>query len=261
MLAVRYQSAMVWTAIVWGMSPAEAGDGYGSDLAEPLRYALEEAAPAPERERKVQHAAGIRARTLRLPAVLVDQRYSDAIDADWPWSEPRPELSGSGVGLEFLIRGKRVNGIFYAEYVDSAMQAGYWDRRDTADPLDGTYLAPGRAFGVLAVGATAAYEVHLVRTSTTAGAFGLSLLFGGGLGAGVFVGRLDAWGPDESGNPGYARFLLGQRPDSGFAIPPVIPILDVTAAVRFNVGDRVLATIDGGLHNAPYAGATLSVLY
>lgn len=251
----------IWAMIALGAGAVLAGDGYRGDVAEPLHYGLDHAVPVPQRERTVQLGVGLRARTLRVPAVVLDQRYTDIIDPEWSWSEPRPDVVGTAIGLEYLVRGRHANGTFYAEYLDSGLAAGYWDRRDTSDPFDGTFLDPGRAFGLIAVGAMGAYEAHLLRSSRTAGALGVSLLVGGGLGIGAVVGRIDAWGPDGLGNPGYDRYLSGQRPDPGLPLPPIVPMVDVQAGLRLTLGERLRVDIEGGLHTAPFVGGSLGVLY
>ncbi|MBT3222920.1 MAG: hypothetical protein HN348_27905, partial [Proteobacteria bacterium] len=153
--------------------------------------------------------------------------------------------------------------IFYLDYLDSNMDEGYWDDRDEepADHLDGDYLKPTENLGIVAFGANYGYEVHIVRTDITNGYFGLSFLVGGGLGLGVMVGGIDRWGPDANGNPSYKLYLEGEPAEGDKGIPPVYPMVDINAGLRFNFGDRAVFRLEGGLHTLVYWGGTLGIMF
>ncbi len=244
----------------WGAPPLE--DGYGGDPTDPLDYALEGIAPTPTHDRTFDMEVNFRVRSVSVPKSVLDVWYYDADDADWAYFEPRPHLAGTAIGLEYVVKNESANGIFYAEFVDSAMSNGYWDDiEEPANHLDGDYLSPSRGMGLVAFGANYAYEAHLVRIEDTEGQLGLSFLIGGGLGLGVLAGRLDRWGPDNNGNPAYKRFLDGVAPDSDKAVPRVYPMVDVNAGLRFNLGNRAVIRLEGGLHTLLYYGTSVGVMF
>ncbi|MEZ4241347.1 MAG: hypothetical protein R3F59_35365 [Myxococcota bacterium] len=248
-----------WAAPAWAGKLAD--DGYGDDPTHPLAYPFEAAAPTPRHDRGYDMTFGLRLRRVSVPKSLLDVWFFDDDDQDWAYIEPRPRIRGTALGLEYGLRGPTSNGQFYAEWVDAAVGDGYWDDvEQPAEHLDGEYLAPSAALGLVTLGANYAYEAHLVRTSETGGRFGASLLAGGGLGAGVLVGRLDRWGPDAQGNPSYKRYLDGVPADSDKRVPRVYPLVDVNVALRADLGSRVLWQVEGGLHTMLYYGTTLSVV-
>lgn len=237
-------------------------DGYGQDPTKPLAWSLESVAGTPTHDRSFDMEVGVRVRAVSVPRSVLDIWYFGKDDADWAYIEDRPRISGTAVGLEYVLRGASANGLFYAEFVDSGMTDGYWDDiEEPADHLDGEYLSPSRGLGLVAFGADYAYEAHLVKTADTEGRFGLSVLIGGGLGLGVLAGRLDRWGPDDQGNPAYKRFLDGLPPDSDKEVPRVFPMVDVNAGLRFNLGDRASIRLEGGLHTLLYYGTSVGVTF
>lgn len=242
--------------------PAYAQDTAQID-AEPGRaYPFARAAPIPSRIRTYAVEVGARWRALSVPPSMLDGWWFDANDPGWAYvDEPRPVVSGTAYGLEFGLRGNHANGVFWTEFVDSAMPAGYWDDvEDPADHLDGRWLSPSAGFGLVAAGGDALYEAHLVRPASTAGRVGLSVVVGGGLGLGVVVGHLDQWNADDFGNPAYKRFLDGRPPDESANVPPVLPIVDALVGVRLTLGERWTLRAEGGLHGAPSAGLSTTVL-
>lgn len=257
---------VAWIGVV-GMvaaAPAWAGleDGYGTDPTEPLQFAFEDIVPAPKHDRKYDMEVSIRVRSVTIPKSVLDIWYFDQEDDDWAYFEPRPRIAGTAMGLEFVVKGDSANGIFYAEYLDSAMNDGYWDDiEEPADHIDGDYLSPSKGLGIVAFGSDYAYEAHIIQVDDTDGRFGLSFLVGGGLGLGVLAGRLDRWGPDDQGNPAYKRYLDQLPPDSDKQIPRVYPMVDVNTGLRFNFGDRAVLRLEGGLHTLLYYGTSLGVMF
>lgn len=254
-------AAALWMANV----PAAAGtfdDGYGTDPTKPLGYAFEKAAPLPTHDRKFDMEVGIRVRQVSVPRSVLDIWYYDLDDPDWAYIDARPTISGTAMGLEYSVRGESANGIFYAEWIDSAMKDGYWDDvEEPPDHLDGDYLDPSRGLGMVAFGADYAYEAQLVRPDQTDGRVGLGFMIGGGLGLGVLAGRLDRWGPDDEGNPAYKRYLDGLPADSDKRVPRVFPMVDVNTGLRFRFGERVSWRLEGGLHTLLYYGTSLGVSF
>lgn len=237
-------------------------DGYGSGPTVPLNYPFEAIAPTPTHDRKFDLELGIRVRSVSVPRSMLDVWFFDADDDNWAYIESRPRIRGTALGLEFGVSGDTGNGLFYAEFLDSGMTDGYWDDiEEPANHLDGDYLAPSSAFGIVAFGANYAYEVHLLRVERTQGRLGVSFLVGGGLGLGILAGRLDRWGPDTQGNPSYKRYLDGLPPDSGKEVPRIYPMVDLNTGIRLNFGDRVALRLEGGVHTLLYYGTSLGVTF
>jgi hypothetical protein len=239
----------------------DTGDGYGNPRT-PLAYPFEAAAPTPAHDRSFDMTFGVRLRSVSVPATILDIWFFDEDDPNWAYIEPRPKIRGTAIGLEYGLRGKNGNGVFYAEFVDAAVDDGYWDDRELPeDHLNGDYLAPSPGLGLVAFGADYAYEAHMVRTSDTGGRIGASVLAGGGLGLGVLTGRIDRWRVDPQYNPSYKRYLDGLPPDSGSNVPRVYPMVDVNVGLRLDLGSRVLWQVEGGLHTLLYYGTSLAVAF
>jgi len=213
-------------------------------------------------ERAYQMEFNFRGRWVTVPRSILDVWYYDSDDDDWAYIERRPRIKGYALGVEFVVKGDSANGFFFAEFMDSEMETGYWDDvEEPPDHLDGDFLAPSAGLGLIAFGADYAYEAHLIRPSDTQGRFGLSYLIGGGLGMGIMTGKLDRWGPDDDGNPSYKLFLDGADPVDNKDLPRVYPIVDVNTGLRVNLGNRMVFRFEGGLHTLLYYGMTAGVMF
>lgn len=225
-------------------------------------YRFNGVAPKTRDHRNFGMEFGFRSRMVSVPKSLLDIWYFDIEDDNWAYIEGRPKIQGYALGVEWVLKSKTANGFFWAEFMDSEMNAGYWDDiEEPPDHLDGDFLYPSPGLGLVAFGADYAYEAHLVRLRETQNRFGLSFLVGGGLGLGIMTGKLDRWGPDDDGNPSYKRFLDGVPADENKDLPRVYPIVDVNAGLRFNFGDRVVFRAEGGLHTLVYYGASAGVTF
>ena len=142
------------------------------------------------------------------------------------------------------------------------IQEGYWDDvEEPGDHEDGDWIRPD-GFGIIAVGANYGYEVVAQPW--------LSFVFGGGLGVGVVLGELTQWNPGgstENSEPdclpsaaAYERVDLCED-DGAKRVPGVVPIVDISAAVRFNFGDQANLRIEGGLHDMIYGGVAMGVVF
>lgn len=219
-------------------------------------------------ERNFDMELGFRGRYLAVPRAILDIWFFDDDAPGWIHSEPRPGVKGYSGGLEFVVKSKRdpnanssQNGIFYVQWIANLTPEGYWDDREEP-PIhtDGDYLKPSANLGFVTLGANYAYELHMVKMAQTDGNFGMSMLFGGGLGVGILVGQLDFWRP-EGGRTAIERHGSGLDPDGTKSIPPALPMVDLNVGVRFNFGDRVVMRFEGGLQTLLYAGGSLGLMF
>ncbi len=225
-------------------------------------YRFDGVAPVARDHRNFGMEFGFRSRMVSIPKSIMDIWYYDIEDPNWAYIERRPRIKGYSLGMEFIVKADNANGIFYGEFLDSEMEAGYWDDvEEPADHLDGDFIAPSPGFGLVTLGADYAYEAHFIRTRDTQGRFGLSFLVGGGLGIAIMTGKADRWGPDLDGNPAYKRYLDGVPPDENKRLPRVYPMVDVNTGLRFNVADRLAFRLEGGLHSVVYYGLSAGVMF
>jgi hypothetical protein len=244
---------MFSTLLLLLLAPAPAHATEGVDAA-----ASEAPVVRERRERKYQMEIGLRLRRMTVPRGIMDLWYSDEDTPGWPLpGEERPFINGWAYGLEYVVKSNRTNGIFWFEWLDSAMPAGYWD--DVEDPpntVDGDYVRPTPNLGLVTFGADYAYEVPMVRLDQTKGAFGLGFVAGGGLGLGIIVGRLDKWQESETGVPSYVLVEQDADPNGEKEINRFYPMVDINVGLRFNFGDRFVVRVEGGLHTMLYYGAS-----
>ena len=220
---------------------------------------------APAKKRKFLMEVGFRGRYMDVPDSLLDLAYfRNDEGSEVP---QRPHVSAYSLGIEFVIKDEKSNGIFYVEYLNPLIEPGYWDDKDEPeDHLDGSYLELEK-LGLVMIGANYAYEIRATNW--------LSFLFGAGLGASIKIGELKEWQPgepDDSGNntewdcgvaptPSYVRHA--SCADDGYIeTPPAVPYLDVNLGPRFNIGDRATIRLEGGVHAfLPYGGGTVGIVF
>jgi hypothetical protein len=229
--------------------------------------AVEPAPTAAPKTRKFLMEVGFRGRYMDLPDVFMDIPYfKNDDDANVP---DRPHVSAYSLGIEFVVRDDKANGIFYVEYLNPLIEAGYWDDREGSgdeDHLDGSWIEPDK-FGLVLIGANYAYEIRANNW--------FSFLFGAGVGAGIKIGNLNEWrfgdpedvtvdcgGQDTTGQASYER-KNDCDPDGHLAgVPPAIPYLDINLGPRFNIADHASIRVEGGIHMfLPYGGATLGIVF
>jgi len=216
---------------------------------------------------------GFRGRYLTVPREILNGGVEAHDNDEYP---RRPELNAYSLGLEFVVKNKSANGIFYVEYLNSLMEPGYWDDRDrdAGENGDGSWIEPVN-FGLVTIGADYAYEIHATNW--------FSVLFGAGLGAGIVLGDIkerqagedpsDPEGNNNNADPScgpmpmaaYERHDLGCKADSNLVadgtVPPVVPMVDINIGVRFNISDRASIRLEGGLHDLFYGGGAVSVVF
>jgi hypothetical protein len=188
----------------------------------------------------------------------------------------RPDVSAYTLGLEFVIKEKSANGIFYVEFLKPLIEDGYWDDIDHGSEtnLDGSWIE-FEDFAFVTIGADYAYELHATNW--------LSFLFGAGLGVGIKLGEIHEWQAgedpaDPEGDNDNADPTCGPSPTPSYdrADPdnygceydaslygdvPVLPFLDVNVGVRFSINNRASIRLEGGVHNMLYGGAALGVVF
>lgn len=223
----------------------------------------------PDEGRNFDMELGFRGRYLNVPRSILDIWFFDKDAPGWIHGDnQRPGVKGYSGGLEFVVKSKvepdsnsGSNGIFYVQWLANLTPEGYWDdREEPPNHTDGDFLKPTSNMGMVLIGANYAYELHMVKTADTNGNFGMSMLVGGGLGAGILVGKLEYWRP-EGGTTAIDRHAAGLPKDGDKAIPPVLPIVDLSLGLRFNFGDRLVLRVEGGLQTMLYGGASLGLMF
>lgn len=240
-------------------------------LAFPLALAQDPAGlPAPASElagasnveytRKTPMEVNLRGRYMTIPDSVLDIWY---FNEDDPGANPfpRPHARGYAVGVEYVLKPQPTNWVFYGEYLGATMDEGYWD--DVEEPAqhdDGDYIRPD-GFGLIVTGVNYAHEINAAPW--------VSFLVGGGLGLGIVTGELTQWngGSSENHEPdclpqaaAYERVDVCED-DGPKRIPGVLPIVDLSAGVRFNLGDSANIRLEGGLHDMIYVGGAMGVMF
>lgn len=235
---------------------------------EPTMPAAPSAAAKVGKSRQYLMEVNARGRYLWLPNSVLDIWYFRHNEAGSTAPE-RPNVAAYSMGLEFVIKDKQANGIFYLEYINSLIGEGYWDDvENPADNLDGSYIRP-EFFGLVTIGADYGYELHATNW--------LSFMFGGGLGVAIKTGDLIEWEPGEdplngdsdntdpscgtAPTPAYERVDQGCPDDGPLRVPPVLPMIDINIGLRFNFSDRASLRLEGGLHDLPYAGGAIGITF
>jgi hypothetical protein len=221
-----------------------------------------DATSAPELRRTYAMQANLRARYLSVPSSVMDLWYFDADDTG---ANPlaRPKVRAYAIGAEWVIDKAPDNWILYGEWVGSAMAPGYWDDVESspADHSDGDWIEP-EGFGLVVLGANYAHGVR-VRPW-------LDFLIGGGLGLGFVTGELVVWAPGGNADDldptcmptaaAYERRL--SCGESGAArVPGLVPVLDLTASLRFRFGDQAALRVDAGFHDMFYIGTAVGPVF
>ncbi|MCK6520458.1 hypothetical protein L6R49_03355 [Myxococcota bacterium] len=234
---------------------AEADDALAGDALAQSTETAPTPAPSstqPVRARPYLMEVNVRGRYLGVPASLFDIWYYNDTD-DGGTHLPRPQARAWSVGLEYVVKNDTQNGVFYFDYVGNLMEGGYWDdREDPPDYFDGDYVVPDR-LSLLTLGADYYYELHATQW--------LSFMFGAGLGVAVVTGNLQKWDGDD-GVPSYE--IYAQRPDDPddvIAIPKVLPVVDINAAIKFDINHRANIRLEGGFHNLLYTGAAVGIIF
>ncbi len=184
------------------------------------------------------------------------------------WSEGQRNLSYGG---EFVWRrGADFELGVAVDYADLSMPQAFWlDSGESAQSADWTEVD----MQILSV-VFSAYWFWDVQPWFTP-------FLGGGIGPGFILGEIVRYQPDRNsacyGNLGGAQFAPpecfrpdGQpdedainfdSPDVEDRVPPVVPMVNLTAGTRFNLGDHFVFKLEAGLYTYLYAGAAIGAQF
>jgi hypothetical protein len=249
--------------LLLGLDPAPAGRVDLQEAPQPTVTAGS-ATPA-ERPRTALMEANLRFRYLSVPNGIMDIWFFDS-DDEGANDFKRPKVRMYAVGVEYVLKPRPSNWIFYYEFMGSLMEEGYWD--DVEEPPehdDGDWVNPER-LGVHVVGANYAHEIDVTPSDRDVW---LSMLFGAGLGVGIVQGELMQWHP--GGNEGINNQCLRQSPayerkdtcpsDGTKRIPGLLPVLDLSGSFRVNFADHANVRFDFGLHDLFYMGTAVGGVF
>lgn len=231
------------------------------------QVALPPVRPIEEPEPRLQYEVYVRGRYVSVPQGFMDLFFTGSRNDGWPLVADRPSLEGAAYGVEFdMINQKKGVGQFYIEFLQGFMEEGYWDDEDKPNTfIDGDWLRPSNLIGAVIVGVNGAYDAPIVRFDQTKDRFAMSFQFGGGLGIAAIVGDFEQWGQGVKNTPtgitsypAYERVADGDASDGKLDLgSPVWPVPDLNFAFRFNIMDRFVFRLEGGLHGGLYYGAAL----
>jgi hypothetical protein len=239
----------------------------GASMVHAQEDALEEPPGKPTRASLME--VNFRYRYMAVPDSVLDIWY---FDEDDPGANPykRPQGRAYTVGLEYVLKPKPVNWIFYFEYMGSLMEEGYWDDVEDGeiDHEDGEWIKP-EGFGGIILGANGGREVDV--TSPDKDVW-LSIMLGGGLGIVFLQGELQEWNPggDEANDPANCPELSTSPayvrkdvcdPDGVKRIPGVLPIIDMSASLKINFAERAHIRLEGGLHDMLFVGTAVGAVF
>lgn len=207
----------------------------------------------------------LRGRWMGMPDSILDIWFFDS-DVEGANQLERPNVRGASVGIEYVLKPRPSNWVFYYEYMGSLMGEGYWDDAESpADHNDGSWIEPSR-LGLHGVGVNYLHEVALTPEENQVW---LSMLFGGGLGGAFVVGDMKQWLP--GGNPDITNDCLRQSPafarkdacpaDPVVRLPRALPIVDISTGFRINFADRASVRLDAGFHNLFYVGTSVGGVF
>lgn len=219
------------------------------DAPEPAPPAVTEAAEAP------RHGANLRYRYLWLPKAVLNPWYYTSEESRLP----RPNASAHVVGAEFAIEPDPAIFSFWAEGWFVNLDEGYWDDVESPDDFsDGDWIRP-EGLGMVAFGANFGHEWAATPVENDVW---LGFAVGGGLGLGIPWGKVLRWQPGWATQPLTSCEPLlpsDQRhdecaPDEEAKLPAVLPVIDITLALKLHVLDRGVVRLETGVHDVPFVG-------
>ena len=220
--------------------------------------------------RRAEMEANFRGRYLTVPKAFMNPFFFDPETDESANDLAQPRIQAYVVGAEYVLKMTPLNWIFYYEYFGNKMDEGYWDdREEPPQHDDGDWVRPS-GLGMHVLGFNIANEVPLSDPNNDVW---VSFLVGGGLGAGLTVGELETWHPGtnesatanadcQSDAPAYRRReLCPDSPDDSKSIPPVLPIIDLSASFRVNFASRANLRLDFGIHDLLYVGGAVGGVF
>ena len=192
-----------------------------------------------------------RFRMVGLPGFFLDAFYDEHENH---WSDGQ---SNFAYGAEFSWRNQDLEVGFSVEYADLSMNDGFW--RSSGDPIEeGEWTQFDFQFLSFVI---ATYWYWDVKPW-------FSPYVGGGIGPGFFLGEVLKYSPtntsgcrsnreacfDENGDPRLETDFNAAEEEE---IPFVLPVLNVTGGMRFNIEKHFVIKLEVGLHNYLFAGLNL----
>ena len=220
--------------------------------------------------RVTEMEANFRGRYLTVPKAFMSPFFFDpeTDSSANPYDQPR--IQAYAIGAEYVLKMTPLNWIFYYEYFGNKTAEGYWDDREEPPQHDDGDWVQANGFGMHVLGFNIANEVPL---SDQGNDVWVSFLIGGGLGAGLVVGDLNTWHPGsneaatanagcQDDDPAYQRReYCPDDPDDTKAIPPVLPIIDLSASFRINFAQRASLRLEFGIHDMLYVGGAVGGVF
>lgn len=237
----------------------------GAQEPAPLPPAPVKSTTSAPRDRPMPMEVNFRGRYMAVPDPIIDIWFFDRDDEG---ANPfdRPNVRMYALGVEYVLKPRPANWIFYYEYIGSGIEEGYWD--DVEEPAqhdDGDWVRPDD-LGMHAVGFNYAHEVDATDPGRDVW---LSFLFGAGLGVGLVTGEMTTWHPGGNDSvrngcgledPSYLRKDYCTA-DNNKRIPRVLPIVDLTASARVNFAERANLRLDMGIHDMLYIGGAVGGVF
>jgi hypothetical protein len=237
----------------------------GAQEPAPLPSAPTKSTTSASRERTMPMEVNFRGRYMAVPDGILDIWFFDSDDEGAnPYDRPNARMYA--LGVEYVLKPRPANWIFYYEYIGSSIDEGYWD--DVEEPPqhdDGDWVKP-QDLGIHATGFNYAHEVDATDPGRDVW---LSFLFGAGLGVGFVTGEMETWHP--GGNEGVSSGCGLEDPsylrkdncpaDENKRIPRVLPIVDLTASARINFAERATLRLDMGIHDMLYVGGAVGGVF
>lgn len=199
---------------------------------------------------------GLRGRYMTMPASILNPWLFP--DAGEPGSD-RPKTAAWAAGAEFTLANPATQWTFYLERIQFLMGDGFWDDvEDPADHLDGYWIEPTGAFGMIALGANAGKEVRITNEDKKVW---LGFVVNGGLGLGITTGNLVHWRAGDSliSDPVADATCLPDSPaydrhddcgdDGNLNLPPVLPLLDLNLGLKLNFAEHGYVRLEGSFHD------------
>lgn len=192
-----------------------------------------------------------RFRMVGVPGFVLDWFYDEHKNN---WSDGQTNFAYGG---EFSWRNQDLEVGFSVEYADLSMKDGFW--RSSDDPIEeADWTQFDFKFLSFVIATYWYWDIEPW----------FSPYVGGGIGPGFFLGEVLKYSPNNVSNCRSDRdqcFDANGEPqlETDFnaaeeeEIPFVLPVLNVTGGMRFNIEENFVVKVEVGLHNYLFAGLNL----